>query len=84
MTATCATVIGIVLQVLGAGYLVVQAWCTSRKLAKYNAQRVTINSLGPTIEALARELGGQFGQQLVGFGFVLVGSGLQLYAAVIA
>ena len=82
MTATCATIIGIVLQVLGAGYLVIQAWRTSRKLAEYKAG-VTYDTLGPSIDTLAQELGGQFGQQLVGFSFVLVGSGLQLYAAII-
>ena len=81
MTSTCATIIGTVLQVLGAGYLVVQAWLTSRKLGKYRAN-VTYNALGPVIDTLAHELGGQFRQQIVGFVFFLIGSGFQLYAAI--
>ena len=83
MTATCATIVGILLQLIGAGYLVFQAWRTSRKLAKYQTQ-VTFDTLGSTIDTLARELGSQFLQQLIGFLFVLVGSALQLYAAVAA
>ncbi len=81
MTAMTATIIGIILQLLGAGYLVAQTWLTSRKLARYQTS-VTYNNLGSAIDALAQELGNQFGQQLVGFAFVLIGSGLQLYATI--
>jgi hypothetical protein len=82
MTTTCATVVGIVLQLLGAGYLVWQAWCTSRKLAKFSS--ITYDTLGATIDTLAHEIGSQFTQQLIGFVFVLLGSALQLYAALAA
>ncbi|UWX03483.1 hypothetical protein H1235_10160 [Pseudoxanthomonas sp. NC8] len=77
------TVIGIILQVTGALFLVFQAFRTSRKLGKYNAQ-VTYDNFSSIIADLARELGGQFQQQLLGFLFVLVGSALQLYGAVAA
>ena len=82
-TPTCLTVIGIILQVLGAVFLVFQSLRTSRKLGKYNAQ-VTYDNFSSIIADLAREVGGQFRQQLVGFLFVLVGSVLQLYGAVAA
>jgi len=82
-TQTCVTVIGIILQVLGALFLVFQSLRTSRKLGKYNAQ-VTYDNFSSIIADLAREVGGQFRQQLVGFLFVLVGSALQLYGAVAA
>lgn len=83
MTPLCAAVIGILLQFIGAGFLVYQSWRTSQKLAKYQTQ-VTWDTLGATIDSLAHELGGQFLQQLIGFLFVLAGSALQLYAAVAA
>jgi hypothetical protein len=82
-TQTCVTVIGIILQVLGALFLVFQSLLTSRKLGKYNAQ-VTYDNFSSIIADLAREVGGQFRQQLVGFVFVLAGSALQLYGAVAA
>lgn len=81
--SACLTVIGIILQVLGAAFLVFQALRTSRKLGKYNAQ-VTYDNFSSIIADLAREVGGQFRQQFVGFLFVLVGSALQLYGAVAA
>jgi threonine/homoserine/homoserine lactone efflux protein len=80
---TAATVVGIVLQVLGAGFLVWCAWRTSRNLGKF-PKEVTYNALGPTIDALTRELRTQFSQQMVGFVFVLAGAGLQLYASLAA
>ena len=87
MTASCATAIGIVIQLIGAAYLVGQSFRTSRKLRKYKSTPVTYDSLGTTIdnlgasvEQLAHEIGSQFKQQLVGFAFVALGSGLQLYA----
>ena len=78
-----ATVVGVVLQVVGAGFLVWCAWRTSRNLGKY-PNAVTYNALGPTIDALTRELRTQFSQQMIGFVFVLVGAGLQLYASLAA
>lgn len=83
MTPTCATIVGIILQVFGAGYLVFQSWRTSRDLSKYPAD-VTYDTLGSTINALTRELKRQFFQQMIGFLFILGGSGLQLYAAAAA
>ena len=80
-TQTCVTVIGTIFQVLGALFLVLQSFQTSRKLGKYNAQ-VTYDNFSSIISDLAREVGGQFRQQLVGFMFVLLGSALQLYGAV--
>ena len=78
---TCTTIIGIVLQVLGALLLVLQSLKTSRNLGKYEAQ-VTYDNFSSIIADLAREVGGQFRQQLLGFAFVLAGSALQLYAAI--
>ena len=83
MTPTCATIVGIVLQVFGAGYLVFQSWRTSRDLSKFPGQ-VTYDALGSTINALTRELRRQFFQQMFGFVFVLGGSCFQLYAAAAA
>lgn len=82
-TQTCVTVIGIVLQVLGALFLVLQSLQTSRKLRKYHAG-VTYDNFSAIIADLATEISGQFRQQLVGFVFMLVGSALQLYGAIVA
>ena len=82
MSTTCATVIGILLQLLGGGYLVWQSLNTSRSLKAHVSGHVTYETLGTAIDTLARELGGQFRQQLVGFLFLAVGSCFQLYAAV--
>lgn len=79
MTIACATITGIVLQVGGAGYLVFQSWRSSRNLARFPIQ-ITYDALGPTIDALTREVRSQVAQQLIGFAFVLAGSALQLYA----
>lgn len=81
MTEQCATVIGIALQVIGAAYLVYQSRATSRSLGGY---KTTYENFSSQIERLSKELADQYAQQLVGFCFVLVGSGFQLYAALIA
>ena len=83
MSSTAANVLGIVLQFLGAGYLVWCSWRTSRTLGRY-PRAVTYNALGPTIDALTRELRGQFFQQMIGFVFVGGGAALQLYAFIAA
>jgi hypothetical protein len=77
----CATIVGILLQAAGGGYLVWQSWRTSRALKRHVSGSVTFDNLGTAIDTFARELGGQFQQQLVGFAFLLLGSGFQLYAA---
>jgi hypothetical protein len=81
MSNNCATIIGIILQVLGAAYLVFQSFRSAKKLKKYK-DPTTYGSLSPSIETMASELSGQFSQQLIGFIFVLLGSGFQLYAVV--
>jgi uncharacterized membrane protein len=81
MSKDCATIIGIILQLLGAIYLVIQSYRTTKKLQKFKGP-VTYGSLSPSIEAMANELSGQFSQQLIGFFFVFLGSAFQLYAAV--
>lgn len=81
MTPTCATVLGITLQLIGAMYLVYQAKKTARSLAEYKGQ-VMFDEFSPAIEALAKELSSQYSQQLVGFLFLFAGSAFQLYATV--
>lgn len=83
MTPTFATIVGVVLQVFGAGYLVFQSWSTSRDLSKYPEQ-VTYGTLHLIINALTGELRRQFFQQMIGFLFLLGGSGFLLYAAAAA
>ena len=80
MTETHAIIVGTSLQLLGAGFLLYQSWKTSNSLSKFPSE-VTYDSLGSTISALALELKSQFSQQAIGFMFMLVGSGFQLYAA---
>ena len=75
-----ATLVGIVFQVVGAGYLVWQARCTSSKLAKYKAN-ITYGNFAAAIDDLAHEIHGQFTQQMRGFLLVAVGSALQFYGA---
>jgi hypothetical protein len=82
MSTGCATILGITLQLLGGGYLVWQSYRTARALKQHTSGPVTYDTLGTAIDTLAQELGGQFQQQLVGFLFLLAGSGFQLYAVV--
>jgi hypothetical protein len=79
-TSTCLAIIGIILQLIGAAFLVMQSFQTSRKLAKY--KNVTLDNFSSIIGELAGELRGQFLQQLIGFAFFLAGSALQLAGAV--
>ena len=79
MNINCATIIGIIFQLIGAAYIVFQSFRTTRNLRKYSAPP-TYASLAPSIEVLAKELSGQFSQQLIGFVFLFIGSGFQLYA----
>lgn len=77
---TMATLFGIVLQLVGAGYLVWQARGTAKKLANFRAH-LTYDKFNDAVGTLADELGGQFGQQLWGFLFIAAGSALQFYGA---
>lgn len=83
MSSNCAVIIGIVLQLFGAAYIVFQSFRTTRNLKSFSTS-VTYGSLSPSVEALANELSGQFSQQLIGFVFLLVGSAFQLYAVIVA
>lgn len=75
-----ATLFGIVLQVLGAGYLVWQARGTASKLAKYKSN-ITYGNFADAIADLAHEVHGQFKQQMLGFLLLAFGSALQVYGA---
>ena len=83
MNTACATLVGIILQVLAAAYLLFCSWRASTTLGKYKSE-VTYGELGPKIDALGQEIGGQFRHQLIGFLLLLVGSGFLLYAALTA
>ena len=74
-----ATLLGILLQVGGAAYLVWQARVTSSKLAKYKT--ITWDNFALAVGDLAHELHGQFKLQARGFVALLLGSGLQFYGA---
>jgi len=76
-----ATVVGIIIQLLGAAYLVYQSGFTARKLANYKSN-VTYDNFASAIDALASEVHGQFGQQLRAFTAIALGSLLQLYGAI--
>ena len=85
MSNNCAIIIGIALQLIGAAYIVVQSFRTTRKLQNYSTSgTTTYGNVAEAIEALAKELSSQFFQQLVGFVFLLAGSAFQLYAALSA
>jgi uncharacterized membrane protein YidH (DUF202 family) len=75
-----ATLIGIVIQLLGAGYLVWQTRFTAIKLAKYKSN-ITYGNFAAAIDDLAQEINGQFKQQMRGFLLVGVGSVFQFYGA---
>jgi len=77
---TAATLVGIVLQLGGAGYLVWQARATSMKLANFRAH-LTYDKFNDAVGTLADELGGQFRQQVWGFVIIAAGSVLQFYGA---
>jgi hypothetical protein len=80
-TQIAATLLGIVLQVGGAAYLVWQARSTSSKLATYKTTGITWDNHALAIGDLAHELHGQFKLQARGFVALLLGSGLQFYGA---
>lgn len=69
--------LGIVLQVLAAAYIVLQAWRTTRALA--GSERITIDSMERVIAQLGREMKGQFVHQLIGFVVLAFGAVLQLF-----
>ena len=71
---------GIVLQLIGAGYLVWQTRFTAIKLAKYKSN-ITYDNFAVAIDDLAHEINGQFNQQTRGFLLVGLGSVLQFYGA---
>jgi CHASE3 domain sensor protein len=75
-----AALVGIILQLLGAGYLVWQARFTANKLAKYKSN-ITYDNFSAAIDDLAHEINGQFKQQMRGFLLVGAGSILQFYGA---
>lgn len=75
-----ATLFGIVLQVLGVGYLVWQSRETANKLAKYKSN-ITYDNFAAAIDDLAHEIHGQFKQQMRGFLLLALGSALQFYGA---
>lgn len=76
-----ATLVGILLQVGGAGYLVFHARCTSDVLAKYKSN-VTYDNFAQAIDDLAHELHAQYGLQMRGFMALAAGSALQFYGAI--
>lgn len=75
-----ATLVGIIVQVSGAGYLVWKTHATSNKLARYKAN-ITYDNFSSAIEDLAHEIHGQFRPQAIGFLLIAVGSSLQFYGA---
>ena len=79
MTSFNATVFGIILQLLGAIYLVYCSWTTSRKFSNYRNAQITYDGSSEVIDNLAHEIGSQFSQQIKGFTLVLLGSAFQLY-----
>jgi hypothetical protein len=67
--------IGILLQVLAAAYIVLQAWRTARALA--GSHRITIDSMEHVIAQLGREMKRQFRHQLIGFVVLALGAVLR-------
>ena len=75
-----ATLFGIILQLLGAGYLVWQARFSANKLTKYKSN-ITYDNFSSAIDDIAHEISGQFRLQIRGFILVVAGSILQFYGA---
>jgi hypothetical protein len=75
-----ASLLGIIFQLLGAGYLVWQSRFTSNKLAKYKSN-ITYDNFSAAIDDLAHEVSGQFKQQMRGFILIVAGSVLLFYGA---
>lgn len=69
--------LGVLLQVLAAAYLVLQAYRTSQTLG--NLPR-TYDTIGGSIERALGEVSSQFGHQLIAFAVLAMGSALQLAA----
>jgi hypothetical protein len=76
--ATSATQVGIIVQLVGGGWLVFQSSKTAKSLSNFKAQ-LTYDKIQETLELLAKEVASNFQQQLVGFIFLVAGSALQLY-----
>jgi hypothetical protein len=81
MSQKAATLAGIVLQLIGSGWLVYAAASTAQKLRNFEAS-LTYEKLHQTLVLLAGEVAGQFQQQIAGFVCLGVGAGLQIYGAI--
>ena len=73
----------LILQLLGAAWLVYCSFATEKKLRLHGAV-ATYDNIGNLVSDLAVELAGQFRQQLRGFAFLVAGSALQVWVLLCA
>lgn len=71
--------VGIVLQVIGAGWVVHASYKTRMSLARFNT-KTTYDEIGSLLDKLRSELADSYGSQGIGFMFLLAGALCQLAA----
>jgi hypothetical protein len=76
------SVLGIAIQLGGAGYLLWTTWSASRRLAAY-CSPVRYDTFSTVVESLAKEIAGQFAPQKWGFVALAIGSIFQAWGALI-
>ena len=67
--------IGILVEIAGAGYLVYCAWQSKRTVA---GMKTDMDSIEHSVEALLREVKGNFSNQRLGFVLLVIGLAMQL------
>lgn len=67
--------IGIIIEIAGAGYLVFCAWQSKRVVA---GMKTDLDSIEHSVEALLREVRGNFSNQRLGFILLVLGLLMQL------
>lgn len=77
MTKECAwwfNQLGIVIEILGAGYLVFCSWQSKRVVA---GMQTDLDSIEHSVEALLDEVRGNFSSQRIGFVLLVLGLAMQ-------
>lgn len=64
---------GIVIEVIGAGYIVYSAYDSKKTMERHVNTANTINGIGGAVSELTRIVGSQFEQEAVGFLILVMG-----------
>ncbi len=82
MTTQHLEIAAVLLQLLGAAYIVYASGVTWSKLTKFSTD-VRYGELGPLLNLLRNELSSQFMHQTLGFAILVLGAVIQLLTLVV-